>query len=201
MSSNAASARSGRRSGTSTAQADILAAARELFAAGGFDKTTLRAVADHAGVDVALISYYFTNKRGLFLAAMELPIDPGTRVAAAAAGPRASLGRRLTETFLEIWDDPVTGTAMQGFLRSAVSDEATATSFGEFASEAMLPLVVAETGLHADTARVLSSMLFGIATMRYLLKMPMFTAPSTRELIALYAPRVQAVIDADDGPG
>jgi AcrR family transcriptional regulator len=48
---------------TSTA---ILDAAEELFSLHGFDGVTLRQVAKHAGVDVALIGYYFDSKRGLF---------------------------------------------------------------------------------------------------------------------------------------
>ncbi|MFT3714803.1 MAG: hypothetical protein QM774_02325 [Gordonia sp. (in: high G+C Gram-positive bacteria)] len=55
---------------------------------------------------------------------------------------------------------------MRAFLRSAVTDEATAAAFGEFASSEMLPLVVEESGLSHDTARVLASILFGLGTMR-----------------------------------
>jgi AcrR family transcriptional regulator len=46
--------------------AAILDAAEELFALHGFDGVTLRQVATRAGVDVALIGYYFETKRGLF---------------------------------------------------------------------------------------------------------------------------------------
>ncbi|HEX8568407.1 MAG TPA: TetR/AcrR family transcriptional regulator [Caulobacteraceae bacterium] len=44
----------------------ILDAAEELFALHGFDGVTLRQVAKAAGVDVALIGYYFGAKRSLF---------------------------------------------------------------------------------------------------------------------------------------
>ncbi|BDH55412.1 hypothetical protein MTP03_03510 [Tsukamurella sp. PLM1] len=63
----------GRRAGASTAKADILEAARELFAEVGFDRATIRAIAARANVDVALVSYYYENKAGLLRAAMELP--------------------------------------------------------------------------------------------------------------------------------
>ncbi|GAA3962658.1 TetR family transcriptional regulator [Gordonia caeni] len=190
-------ARSGRRAGPSTTRDDIRRAARELFASGGFDKTTMRAVATRAGVDVALVPYYFGNKRGLFLAAMELPIDPAELVAAAARGPREGLGLRLATGFLTTWDSPESGPALQGFLRSAVVDDYAARAFGEFTSRTMLPLIAAEAGISEDTARVLSSMLFGVATMRYVLAAPAFTRASTQEMIDVYGPRVQAVIDAD----
>lgn len=44
----------------------ILTAARELFAEGGFERTTIRGVAARAGVDPALVMQYYGNKAGLF---------------------------------------------------------------------------------------------------------------------------------------
>ena len=44
----------------------ILDAAEEQFAKHGYDGVTLRAIARHAGVDVALPNYYFGPKRDLF---------------------------------------------------------------------------------------------------------------------------------------
>jgi AcrR family transcriptional regulator len=44
----------------------ILDAAEEQFARHGYDGVTLRAIAKHAGVDVALPNYYFGPKRDLF---------------------------------------------------------------------------------------------------------------------------------------
>lgn len=190
-------ARTGRRTGESTAREDILAAAAELFASGGFAGTTLRAVAARAGVDVALIPYYFTNKRGLFVAAMALPVDPAEHIARASVGPREQLGERLVTQFLALWDSEANGPALQGVLRSAMADDPAAQIFGEFSSQVMLPLVAEEAGLNDDTVRVLVSMLFGMATMRYLIGSPAFTEPSDDELVAIFAPRVQALIDAD----
>lgn len=66
--------RTGRRRVT---EARILGSARELFAARGFDRTTIRAVASAAGVDPALVMQYFGSKRELFTrAAQELPAPP-----------------------------------------------------------------------------------------------------------------------------
>src|ERR1700712_5657810 len=44
----------------------ILDAAEALFCVHGFHGVTVRQVATEAGVDPALLSYYFTSKRGLF---------------------------------------------------------------------------------------------------------------------------------------
>jgi AcrR family transcriptional regulator len=58
-------------------RAALLTAARELFATEGYERTTVRAVADRAGVNQALLFRYFGNKEGLFAeAATELALAP-----------------------------------------------------------------------------------------------------------------------------
>jgi len=46
----------------------LLEAARELFAERGFEAVTLREIAAAAGVNAAMVHYYFGNKQGLYLA-------------------------------------------------------------------------------------------------------------------------------------
>src|SRR5262245_41996575 len=46
-------------------QLQILEAAERLFAARGFDGTSVRDIADEASVNVAMISYYFRSKEKL----------------------------------------------------------------------------------------------------------------------------------------
>jgi AcrR family transcriptional regulator len=59
----------GRRPNTETSSRDeILQAAKALFMAQGFAKTSLRAVARLAKVDPSLVLHFFTNKEGLFSA-------------------------------------------------------------------------------------------------------------------------------------
>lgn len=48
----------------------LLAAGRRRFAADGYAATTVRNIADDAGVNVALISRYFSSKEGLFEACL-----------------------------------------------------------------------------------------------------------------------------------
>src|SRR5687768_16792368 len=48
----------------------LLEAARRRFARDGYATSTVRDIADDAGVNVALISRYFTSKEGLFEACL-----------------------------------------------------------------------------------------------------------------------------------
>src|SRR5579875_2688816 len=61
------------RDGKAT-RATILSAARSLFSAHGFERTTIRSIAAEAGVDPALVMHYFGNKADLFAAVSRLEI-------------------------------------------------------------------------------------------------------------------------------
>jgi AcrR family transcriptional regulator len=53
----------------------LLAAARRRFAEDGYAATTVRDIADEAGVNVALINRYFSSKEGLFEACLRAAGD------------------------------------------------------------------------------------------------------------------------------
>lgn len=192
-----AGSRTGRRGGDSTTRDDILIAARRLFSENGFSKTSMRSIAAAADVDVALVSYHFGNKRGLFAAVMDVPGDPVSRVTTAAQSPREDLGRSLITAFTTIWESPDMGPALQAMLRSAANDESAAKTFGEFASGEMLPAVTAATGLTHETVRAIGSCVFGLALMRYLVRAESFVALTTDEVVDQFGPRLQAIIDLE----
>jgi len=63
-----------RRDAAGTRQL-LLDAARRRFASDGYAAATVRDIADDAGVNVALISRYFTSKEGLFQACLVGAVD------------------------------------------------------------------------------------------------------------------------------
>lgn len=79
----------------------LLAAGRELFASEGFDRTTVRAVAERAGVNQALLFRYFGNKEGLFAEAIR---DDALEVL--EAGPRRDLLERTVATLFHSTSAP-----------------------------------------------------------------------------------------------
>src|SRR4051812_29993633 len=52
-------------------RARLIRAATELFAKNGFDGTSIKDLASHAGVNVSLVSYHFGGKEGLYRACVE----------------------------------------------------------------------------------------------------------------------------------
>jgi len=107
MKSKSAKASSGSKSRNNDKCELILDAAEELFATRGFDGVTLRQIANQAGVDVALTSYYFGPKRNLFDAVLQRrgEILNGARLdslqaAQAASHPEPPSIEKVIEAFL-----------------------------------------------------------------------------------------------------
>src|ERR1700742_953936 len=89
-------------------RADILAAARRRFAAEGFERTTLRAIAADVGVDAALVSRYFGSKQDLFATATEFRID----LPDLAAADAEDIAGMLIPRYLAVWEDDPTFLAL-----------------------------------------------------------------------------------------
>lgn len=68
--------KSGRPKGESDVCARLIEAARDLFTRIPYDKVTTRQLAEHAGVNIAMIRYYFGNKSGLFSEMLREVIAP-----------------------------------------------------------------------------------------------------------------------------
>ena len=82
-------------------RADILAVARRRFAAEGFERTTLRAIAADVGVDAALVNRYFGSKQDLFATATEFRID---RPDLSGADPD-DIADMLLPRYFAVWED------------------------------------------------------------------------------------------------
>ena len=185
-------ARTGRRPGPSGTREAILAAARAGFAARGYDATSVRAVAREAGVDPALVHHFFGTKEELFVAAMQLPVDPAAVVRGLLAEGVEDLGPRVVRILLAVWDTDE-ATPLFALLRSAVAQERAAAMLREFLTGAVLtPLAAA---LDVDRPRLRASLaasqLMGLAVARYLIRIePLASAPA-EEVAAAVGPVLQ----------
>src|SRR5438477_10923349 len=107
----------GRRS--ETTKAAILAAARQHFAASGYERATIRIIAADAGIDPAMVMRYFGNKEKLFAAAAEFDL----RLPDLTAIPRSELGSTLVRHVMDRWENDET---LMALLRAAVTNEVAA---------------------------------------------------------------------------
>lgn len=166
-----------------------MAAAEHLFARQGYERTTVRDVAERAHIDPALVIRYFGSKDGLFALAarieLELP-SPG------ALAPE-QVGQALIEHFLELWEGSARARGMAVLLRSAASNELAATKMREVFQAQVMPFVAA-LGSPASAARragLVSSQLLGLAMCRYVLALPPVVALSRAEIIRWIGPTLQ----------
>lgn len=141
---NSAPRRRGRRPGESGTRERILDVAQRRFIAEGYAAVTLRSIAAEAGVDAALVSYFFGSKSGLFVAAMALAANPVDILSAALPGDLETLPERLLTGLLRTWDDPARSATLRGVLTAAV----TSPEIGRALSEAVSRELVARLADH-----------------------------------------------------
>jgi AcrR family transcriptional regulator len=187
-------ARTGRRPGNQGTREAILAAAKEAFAELGYDKASIRHIATSAGVDPALVHHYFGAKDQLFLAAMEVPIDPGKAIQEVLAGGLDGIGERLVRMFLTVWDSPA-GVPAAAIVRSAASHEWSARILREFITSQILRRVVDRLGLDPKEgplrATLVASQLTGLILTRYIIKIEPIASVPRETLVAAVAPTIQ----------
>jgi len=170
----------------------ILDAARGQFAAKGYAGASVRAIAREAGVDPALVHHYFGTKEQVFVAAMELPVNPGDLLPDVLAGDVDHVGERLVRMFLQLWSRPDFREPFLGIVRSAFTSEEGARLLREFADRALVARVAAAVGsappLQIEAA---AAQLVGVVLLRHVLRMePLASAPE-EDLVALLGPTIQ----------
>jgi AcrR family transcriptional regulator len=174
-------------------RAAILAAARERFAAEGYDRATIRGIAAAASIDPSMVMRYFGSKEGLFAAAAEFELGlPDPR-----GLPRESLGAMAAAFFLDRWE--VDGS-LQALLRAGITNEAAAARLREIFTGQLVPVIAVVTPAEADPearAGLIASQILGVALTRYVLRLPPVVGMSRDELIRWIGPTVQRYLTGD----
>ncbi|WP_435742806.1 TetR family transcriptional regulator [Nocardioides sp. SYSU DS0663] len=182
----------GRRPGAPDTRAAILAAARERFAEGGLAGTSVRSVAAAAGVDPALVHHYFGTKDDLFLAALELRVDPREAVRPVVEAGLEGAGERLVRLLLDVWDDEETRLPLLAVLRGIGEPNGQRLLRDGVLRMVLGPLV---GGLGVDQperrAVLLATQLVGVVVLRYLLQAEPLASAGREQVVATYAPVVQ----------
>lgn len=186
----------GRRPAGSQTRDAILAAARAQFGELGYEHTTLRSVAEKAGVDSRLVLHYFGSKRELFVQSVQLPVDPeallarifGTRQA--GAQHEESTGALVAEALLGILDDADTRQMAVALIRAAASEPEAAELIREVLTErVLLPLAdrVVSDQPHLR-ASLCASQFVGLAMARYVVGIEPLASTSREQLVAALTP-------------
>lgn len=186
----------GRRAGDSGTRDAILDAALTLFSERGFEGASLRAIAAEAGVDPALIRHFFGDKDTLFVETVSDRAMIPSRIAAAFPGDAQDLGRRVTDTYLRMWDEPQTRPILLALARSA----ATSPQAAAMMRDALGARVGETIGMSIDDPRargiaLAASHLLGVAFARHVIQLPALAHAERDGLVDEIAPTIQRYLD------
>lgn len=168
-------------------KAAILVAARERFAADGYAKATIRAIAAQAGIDPSMVMRYYGSKEKLLAAAasFELELPDLTTI------PPASWGDVLAHHLVARWERNDTLVAL---LRVAATQDFAAERMRDLFAGQVTPLAAA---VEPDPARartragLLATQMLGLVLTRYVLELPPVVALTADELAAWLSPVLQ----------
>ncbi|GGL69898.1 TetR family transcriptional regulator [Streptomyces fumigatiscleroticus] len=173
-------------------RAAILHAARERFAADGYERATIRSIAKDARIDPSMVMRYYGNKEGLFAAAVSVDL----RLPDLSAVPRAEMGRALVRHFLRLWEGNGELTAM---LRVGATNQAGAERLRDIFREQLLPVVgrvCPDPEQVPARAALCASQVLGMSLTRYVLRFPPAAAMAPEELEAWLGPTLQRYLTA-----
>lgn len=193
------SPRTGRRAGESGTRQAILEAARERFAALGYDAASVRGIARRAGVDAALVHHFFGSKERLFAAAVGFPAAPSEVLRDVAGESGLPDGASLVRALLAVWDDEEAGARFVALVRSAVANDDAMAMLREFLTATVLAAVSARIadGDGRLRASLVAGQILGLALTRHVLRLPAVAAAPPELLAAAVGPTIDRYLGGD----
>lgn len=188
-------ARAGRRPGQTETREQILAAARAQFAELGYDGATIRGIAAKAAVNPALVHHFFGTKERVFLAALELPLDPAVIVPALVQGPRSQFGERIVRLFLTVWGDARSRAPFLAMIRTVTTNEQAARMLKQFIERQVLARVAEGLGVPPLRLAAAASHMVGLALFRYVVQVEPLASADVELMVATVAPVIQSYIE------
>jgi len=186
------------RSSSSDRSQQILDAASQLFADLGYDKTTIRLVAESAGVDPKLVMHYFGNKQRLFISTVKVPKEVGKAISLLKLAPKSTWGKRISDV---IWMAQKSGSlqTLVGVIRASASEPEAAEMFRQFYLEnLLLPIVSTLAVDHKELRAVMmSSLMAGYTFTHHIVGIEDFVAAKDKTRKQLFAAIVQTILTQD----
>jgi len=172
----------------------IRAAARERFAADGYEKTTIRAIATDAGIDPSMVMRYFGNKEGLLAAAADFDV----RLPDLSQVPADTVGRLMAEHFLSRWEQDESFTAL---LHAAVTHPVARDRLLDVFQTQVASVIeelAPDKGSAPARAGLIASQVLGTALCRYVLHLPPMVEMPRAELISWLGDTLQRYLTAPE---
>jgi AcrR family transcriptional regulator len=182
----------GRRPAGEDTRAALLDAARVEFIERGFDGATVRTIAQRAGMDAGMVNHWFGGKDGLFVAAMEIPVNPEEILSRILDGDPEQTGERLLRAFLSL-GDARGGGSLAALMRSVASHEEAARMMREYLSRVIFGRVVSAVAPDQLELRaaLCGTQLVGLALVRYVIRLEPLASADHNTVVTAIAPNLQ----------
>lgn len=154
-------------------------AAQRHFDSGDLATVSSRELAAEVGVSHTLVNYHFGSRDGLVAAAIALRAAPHDVIALARGSDGVIDLPRLAQGILAVWEHPEHGARLSGFARRLATGGGPAESISEYIQHSVFQPLVDDLG--REHARRIAVAVVGFVFGRYVLTLPMFTAPSRDE--------------------
>lgn len=169
----------------------ILAAARHIFAAEGYERATIRAIAALAAINPSMVIRYYGSKEGLFAAVATLDF----KAAPLTALPRSGFGEALVRHVLSRWDDPKDGAALAAMMRASTSNEVARERIVRQFSDQLAGLFAAIGPTAGLAAPFIATQILGLTMGRYIWRIPAIASLSKEVIIERVGKTVQRYLD------
>lgn len=159
----------------------------------------MRAVADRADVDVALIYHHFASKDDLLDAALAVPASAQSHLVAVPADT-PNPGRVIASNVLGMWEhDPELRAQALAMIRAALSHEHAAQLLQNLHSTTVLTLVneIVADDQRELRAALIGAHLHGLLLARHLFKVHTLAAADPDHLIDAAAPVIEHYLTGD----
>lgn len=192
--------RRGRRPAGEDTKAALLRAAREVFAESGYD-ATVRAIANRAGVDPAMVNHWFGGKEGLFTqAVLRVPFDPREIVARVTADGLDHLGENIVRAFVTTWDG-AGGDVFVALVRSVTSRAEAMRVLKEMLVGRIFSGITQAAGCDQPELRasLCATQVIGIGMARYVATLEPVASADIDTLVTTIGPTLQRYLTGDLG--
>jgi AcrR family transcriptional regulator len=139
-----------------------------------------------------MVSHWFGGKEGLFVAALDIPVDPTEILSRILDGDPEQTAERILRTFLSVWDANG-GGALAALVRSVASHEQAARMMREFLGRVIFGRIV--TAVAPDQPKLRAALcgtqMVGLAMVRYVIRLEPLASADPQTVVAAIAPNLQ----------
>lgn len=157
----------------------LLDAAQRHFDGGDLPTVSTRDLAAEVGVSHSLVNYHFGSREGLVAATIALRAAPHDVIALSRDDDGVVDLSRLAHGILAVWEHPEHGRRLAEFARRLAAGGGSSDAIGDYIQRSVFEPLAVDFG--REHARRIAVAVVGFLFGRYVLALPMFTAPTRDE--------------------